>query len=71
MNYEKALSHYKNDKILQLLWAEHFLLLVSFFHLVFKQQDRISYLQTRYAKSPNFDSVIEPQNLEISNKRLQ
>ncbi|MGK6344407.1 DUF3375 domain-containing protein [Chryseobacterium sp. DT-3] len=46
MNYEKALSLYKNDKTLQLLRAEHFPLLVSFFHLVFKQQDRISYLQT-------------------------
>jgi len=46
MNYEKALSLYKNDKTLQLLRAEHFPLLMSFFHLVFKQQDRISYLQT-------------------------
>ncbi|EJL70719.1 DUF3375 domain-containing protein [Chryseobacterium populi] len=46
MNYEKALSLYKNDKTLQLLRAEHFPLLVSFFHLMFKQQDRISYLQT-------------------------
>jgi len=46
MNYEKALSLCKNDKTLQLLRAEHFPLLVSFFHLVFKQQDRISYLQT-------------------------
>lgn len=46
MNYEKALSFYKNDKTLQLFRAEHFPLLVSFFHLVFKQQDKISYLQT-------------------------
>lgn len=46
MNYEKALSFYRNDKTLQLLRAEHFPLLVSFFHLAFKQQDRISYLQS-------------------------
>ncbi len=45
MNYEKALSLYRNDKTLQLLRAEHFPLLVSFFHLAFKQQDRISYPQ--------------------------
>jgi len=46
MNYEKALSLYKNDKTLQLLRAEHFPLLVGFFHLVFKQQNRISYPQS-------------------------
>lgn len=46
MNYEKALSLYRNDKTLQLLRAEHFPLLVSFFQLAFKQQDKISYLQT-------------------------
>jgi hypothetical protein len=46
MNYEKALALYKNDKTLQLLRAEHFPLLVGFFHLAFKQQDRISYLQS-------------------------
>lgn len=46
MNYEKALSLYKNDKTLQLLRAEHFPLLVAFFHLAFKQQDKISYLQS-------------------------
>lgn len=45
MNHEKALSLYRNDKTLQLLRAEHFPLLVSFFHLAFKQQDRIAYLQ--------------------------
>lgn len=45
MNYEKSLSLYRHDKTLQLLRAEHFPLLVSFFHLAFKQQDRISYLQ--------------------------
>lgn len=46
MNYEKALSLYRNDKTLQLLRAEHFPLLVSFFHLAFKQQDKISYPQS-------------------------
>lgn len=45
MNYEKALSLYRNDKALQLLRAEHFPLLVGFFYLAFKQQDRISYPQ--------------------------
>lgn len=45
MNYEKAASIYLNDKTLQLLRAEHFPLLISFFHLAFKQQDRISYPQ--------------------------
>lgn len=45
MNYEKAASIYINDKTLQLLRAEHFPLLISFFHLAFKQQDRISYAQ--------------------------
>ncbi len=46
MNYEKALSHYRNDKTLQLLRAEHFPLLIGFFHLAFKQQNRISYIQS-------------------------
>jgi Protein of unknown function (DUF3375) len=46
MNYEKALSFYRNDKTLQLLRAEHFPLLVGFFHLAFKQQDKISYVQS-------------------------
>jgi hypothetical protein len=45
MNYEKALSLYRNDKTLQLLRAEHFPLLTSFFHLAFKQLNKISYLQ--------------------------
>jgi hypothetical protein len=45
MNYEKALSLYRSDKTLQLLRAEHFPLLTGFFHLAFKQQDRISYAQ--------------------------
>lgn len=45
MNYEKALSLYRNDKTLQLLRAEQFPLLVSFLHLAFKQQEKISYTQ--------------------------
>ena len=45
MNYEKALSLYRNDKTLQLLRAEHFPLLISFFYLAFRQQDKIAYLQ--------------------------
>jgi hypothetical protein len=45
MNYEKALSLYRNDKTLQILRAEHFPLLLSFFHVAFKQQDRVSYTQ--------------------------
>ena len=49
MTYEKALALYQNDKTLQILRAEHFPLLISFFHLAFKQQDRISYLQSGLA----------------------
>lgn len=49
MTYEKALALYENDKTLQILRAEHFPLLISFFHLAFKQQDRISYLQSGLA----------------------
>jgi hypothetical protein len=45
MNFEKAYSLYRNDKTLLLLRAEHFPLLVSFFHLAFKQQERIAYPQ--------------------------
>ena len=48
MNYEKALSFYLNDKTLQLLRAEHFPLLISFFHLAFKQQDKIAYAQAEF-----------------------
>ncbi len=46
MNYDKALSLYRNDKTLQILRAEHFPLLISFFHLAFKQQDKIAYTQS-------------------------
>lgn len=45
MDFAKAYALYKNDKTLQILRAEHFPLLISFFHLVFKQQDRIFYHQ--------------------------
>jgi hypothetical protein len=45
MDFAKAYSLYNNDKTLQILRAEHFPLLLSFFHLVFKQQDRIYYQQ--------------------------
>lgn len=46
MNYEKAWTLFRNDKTLQILRAEHFPLLISFFHLAFKAQDRITYLQS-------------------------
>jgi len=49
MNYEKALSFYRNDKTLQILRAEHFPLLISFFHLAFKQQDKMAYSQSSLA----------------------
>jgi len=49
MTYEKVLALYQNDKTLQILRAEHFPLLISFFHLAFKQQDKISYLQSDLA----------------------
>ncbi len=45
MDFAKAYSLYKNDKTLQILRAEQFPLIISFFHLVFKQQDRIYYSQ--------------------------
>lgn len=45
MTFDKALSLYKNDKTLQILRAEHFPVLISFFHLAFKQQDKIYYTQ--------------------------
>ena len=47
MTYEKALALYRNDKTLQLLRAEHFPLLVSFFHLAFKQQAKNVYPQAQ------------------------
>ena len=45
MDFAKAYSLYKNDKTLQILRAENFPLIISFFHLAFKQQDRIFYNQ--------------------------
>src|ERR1044072_4251645 len=45
MTYEKAFSLSRNDKTLQILRADTFPLLVSFFHLAFKQQDKITYRQ--------------------------
>jgi len=49
MNFEKALSLYRNDKTLQILRAEHFPLLIGFFHLAFKQQERITWSQSDLA----------------------
>jgi len=46
MDFERAQSLYRSDKTLQILRAETFPLLVSFFHLAFKQQDKISYHQS-------------------------
>lgn len=45
MEFAKAYSLYKNDKTLQILRAEHFPLLISFFDLAFKQHARIFYHQ--------------------------
>lgn len=45
MEFAKAYSLYKNDKTLQVLRAEQFPLITSFFHLAFKQQNRIFYHQ--------------------------
>lgn len=45
MEFAKAYSLYKNDKTLQVLRAEQFPLIISFFHLAFKQQNRIFYHQ--------------------------
>ncbi|MFW2475379.1 MAG: DUF3375 domain-containing protein [Sediminibacterium sp.] len=45
MNYEKALALYRNDKTLQILRAEHFPLLVSFFHFAFKELNKDRYVQ--------------------------
>jgi hypothetical protein len=46
MNFEKALTIYRNDKTLQILRAEHFPLLVSFFHFAFKELNKDRYLQS-------------------------
>ena len=69
MNYEKALSLYRNDKTLQLLRAEHFPLLVGFFHLAFKQQDKISYVQTDLQSLlGDYIFSLERQNITDYNK---
>ena len=49
MNFEKALSLYRNDKTLQILRAEHFPLLISFFHLALKEQEKDTYTQSSLA----------------------
>lgn len=69
MNYEKALSLYRNDKTLQLFRAEHFPLLVGFFHLAFKQQDKISYIQTELQSLlGDYLFSLERQNIPEYNK---
>lgn len=69
MNYEKALSLYRNDKTLQLLRAEHFPLLVSFFHLAFKQQDRIAYAQSELQSLlADYLYALEKQDIDEYNK---
>lgn len=69
MNYEKALSLYRNDKTLQLLRTEHFPLLVAFFHLAFKQQDRISYAQSELQSLlADYLYALERQNINEYNK---
>lgn len=70
MNYEKALSLYRNDKTLQLLRAEHFPLLVGFFHLVFKQQDSISYPQNvLQSHLGDYLYALEKQNIRDYDKQ--
>lgn len=69
MNYEKALSLYRNDKTLQLLRAEHFPLLVSFFHLAFKQQDKIAYAQSELQSLlADYLYALEKQDIDEYNK---
>jgi len=69
MNYEKALSFYRNDRTLQLLRAEHFPLLVGFFHLTFKQQDKISYVQSELQSIlGDYIYALQHQGIEDYNK---
>jgi len=69
MNYEKALTLYRNDKTLQLLRAEHFPLLVSFFHLAFKQQDKIAYAQSELQSLlTDYLYALERQDINEYNK---
>lgn len=66
MNFEKALTLYRNDKTLQILRAEHFPLLISFFHLAFKQQERITYAQSDLAALLG-DYLFSLERQEITN----
>lgn len=69
MNYEKALSLYRNDKTLQFLRAEHFPLLVGFFYLAFKQQERISYPQSELQSLlGDYLYALERQDIKEYNK---
>lgn len=65
MDFAKALTLYRNDKTLQILRAESFPLLVSFFHLAFKQQDRIYYSQQEL-KNLLGDYLYRLQQLDIN-----
>jgi len=69
MNFERALTLYRNDKTLQILRAEHFPLLVSFFHLAFKQQEKIAYPQSDLAGLlGDFLFSLERQDISDYNK---
>lgn len=69
MTYEKALALYRNDKTLQLLRAEHFPLMVSFFHLAFKQQEKNVYSQGQLISLlSDFIFALVQQNIEDYDK---
>lgn len=69
MNYEKALALYRNDKTLQLFRAEHFPLLVSFFYLAFKQQEKNVYSQAQLTGIlGDFIFVLQQQGIEEYDK---
>jgi len=69
MNFEKALALYRNDKTLQILRAEHFSLLISFFHLAFKAQDRITYMQSELGSVlADYLYALERQGIKDFNK---
>jgi len=71
MNFDKALALYRNDKTLQILRAEHFPLLVSFFHLAFKQQERIAYSQSDLVSLlGDFLFSLERQGISDYNNKL-
>lgn len=72
MIYEKALALYRNDKTLQLLRAEHFPLLVSFFHLAFKQQAKNVYPQIQLsALLGDFLFVLQQQGIADYDKSAE